>query len=68
MSRFDNFIDTILGVLVVALLVASLAVGSYVALWQPLGIFGAFLLFGSGALIGVVVTYYFCKGRNTVSL
>lgn len=64
MTRFDNFIDIVLGVLVVALFVFSIWVSVYVAQLVPLGFVAPVLLFCSGAAIGVVVTYYAIKGRE----
>lgn len=64
MTRFDNFLDTVLGVLVVALIVASIRVGYYVTQLQPLGVAGTVLLFFAGACIGAVFTYYLVKGRE----
>lgn len=64
MSRFDNFLDTILAVLVVAISFASIFVGYYIGRCQSMGYAGAFLLFASGALVGACINYYFCKGQD----
>lgn len=64
MSRFDNFLDMILGSLIVDLLVFSGVVCFYLSKYCPLGYLGPLLLFAAGAGVSAAICYYYFKGRN----
>lgn len=69
MTRFDNFMDSLSGSLVVAVFIAVVFVTFYLAQYLPLGILFPVLIFFAGAAIGVIIALYasgfFSVERNT---